>query len=209
MAEYKSRSRQIARDRFWSDKNKSEYDCPDCSRSYDEIDDTFEVHHKDGEPHNNSMSNLVALCPLCHKLRENKKPSISEIKQLREQNKQTSSSNHEASVKKLIDLRAVSERACLELTEPPLCNIEPTDEEETQLYQAGVAEGESRFSSKLNTVIESILNSESVACQKCGISGNIAQRVDGHYLNCSRWPKEGEPDEFATLLCFECAGGSS
>ena len=45
---------------------------------------TFEVHHKDGQPMDNRPENHVALCRPCHNLREGKKPSIEEIQNLRD-----------------------------------------------------------------------------------------------------------------------------
>ena len=68
--------RSIARDRFWSEHDKESYKCADCLR---QVGVDFEVHHIDGNPHNNRMDNLVALCSFCHKLREGKKPSMSDI----------------------------------------------------------------------------------------------------------------------------------
>jgi len=84
--DFKNRSRKIARKRFWREYDKSEYQCPDCGRGVEEIrSQTFEVHHIDGDPYNNSMDNLVGLCRLCHNIREGKKPSLNEIKELRRQ----------------------------------------------------------------------------------------------------------------------------
>lgn len=78
MAETVKDSRSEARRQFWGEHQKHEYACPDCGRGLDEIRHTFEVHHKDGNPENNDMSNLVALCRPCHNIREGKKPSIND-----------------------------------------------------------------------------------------------------------------------------------
>jgi hypothetical protein len=73
-------SRQKARREFWKEHEKHEYNCPDCGREIGEIRHTFEVHHKDGDPENNDMDNLVGLCRPCHNIREGKKPSINDWK---------------------------------------------------------------------------------------------------------------------------------
>jgi len=75
----------MARRHFWADLDKDSYRCPDCGRSRPELRTGFEVHHKDGDPENNDMSNLVALCRPCHNIREEKKPSLNEIKLMRDQ----------------------------------------------------------------------------------------------------------------------------
>lgn len=86
MSNYKNRSRTIARKVYWDEHDENDYQCPDCGRSIGEIrQDVFEVHHIDGDPYNNSLENLIGLCRMCHNIREDKKPSISEIKKLRQQ----------------------------------------------------------------------------------------------------------------------------
>jgi len=83
MKKYNNRSRRIARELYWENHDKDTYECPDCGRTEDEIVGGFEVHHKNGEPMDNRPENQVGLCPLCHNLREGKKPSIEQIKNLR------------------------------------------------------------------------------------------------------------------------------
>jgi len=82
---FKDRSRRLARESYWEDHDRDSYECPDCGRSEDEIRGSFEVHHKNGEPLDNRPENRVALCRVCHNLREDKKPSIKEIEYLRSQ----------------------------------------------------------------------------------------------------------------------------
>lgn len=69
---------------FWEKHNRETYECPDCGRQEEELLSTFEVHHKDGQPMDNRPENHVALCRPCLTLREGKKPSIEEIRNLRD-----------------------------------------------------------------------------------------------------------------------------
>jgi len=80
---YKDRSRRLAREQYWENHERSTYKCPDCGRTEDELVRSFEVHHKHGEPMDNRLANLVALCRPCHNLREGKKPTLEEIRNLR------------------------------------------------------------------------------------------------------------------------------
>lgn len=52
-------------ERFWEKHDKTEYECPVCSRGIDEVD-RFEVHHISGHPSDGSDENLIALCRECH-----------------------------------------------------------------------------------------------------------------------------------------------
>jgi hypothetical protein len=81
----KDAARDMARRQFWADLDKQSYRCPDCGRSSHELRTGFEVHHKDGNPENNEIGNLIALCRPCHNIREEKKPSLNEIKLMRDQ----------------------------------------------------------------------------------------------------------------------------
>jgi len=80
----KEKHRRLARERYWEENGRDSYKCPDCGRTEDEIDGSFEVHHINGEPLDNRVENHVALCRLCHNLRENKKPSVKSIEKLRD-----------------------------------------------------------------------------------------------------------------------------
>ena len=82
MASSKDTSRARARRLFWEHNQKHDYACPDCGRSRSQLRNSFEVHHKDGDPTNNSMENLTALCRPCHNIREGKKPSINDYQHL-------------------------------------------------------------------------------------------------------------------------------
>lgn len=82
--EFKNRSRKLARESYWEAHDRDTYECPDCGRGEDEIKGRFEVHHKNGEPLDNRPENRVALCRVCHNLREDKKPSIKQIENLRD-----------------------------------------------------------------------------------------------------------------------------
>jgi len=56
------RLRKTARDLFWSEFDKIEYECPACGRD----DVAIDVHHRDGDPFNNHPMNLIGVCPQCH-----------------------------------------------------------------------------------------------------------------------------------------------
>ena len=60
-------TRNRHRRRFWNTVEKATYECPSCGRDDDAVGDGWEVHHKDGDPYNGHMVNLVALCHNCHK----------------------------------------------------------------------------------------------------------------------------------------------
>lgn len=85
MTASKSDSRQEARRAYWKRHDRKSYQCPDCGRIESQLRTEFQVHHRDGDPSNNDPSNQVALCRPCHNLREGKKPSIRDIRHLRNQ----------------------------------------------------------------------------------------------------------------------------
>lgn len=84
MRKFKNRSRKLARQSYWGRYDRDSYQCPDCGRGESEIPGQFEVHHQNGEPMDNRPENQVGLCRLCHNLREGKKPSIAQIRDLRD-----------------------------------------------------------------------------------------------------------------------------
>lgn len=75
----------MARESYWTERDRSEYNCPDCGRGEGQLRSGFEVHHIDGDPTNNKIGNLVALCRPCHNIREGKKPSLNELRLMQEQ----------------------------------------------------------------------------------------------------------------------------
>lgn len=62
----KLRARRRHYRRYWNTVDRSSYSCPSCGQSASGIGDGFEVHHRDGDPLNGHMTNLVALCHHCH-----------------------------------------------------------------------------------------------------------------------------------------------
>lgn len=85
MSDFNNRSRSLARDRYWEKHSRENYNCPDCDRGQDDIIGKFQVHHKSGNPHDNRLDQLIGLCGFCHKLREDKKPSLKRIKRFQKQ----------------------------------------------------------------------------------------------------------------------------
>ena len=57
--------RQGGRDLFWHLHDTQSYRCPGCGASRSETT-SMHVHHRDGNPTNNELGNLVALCNQCH-----------------------------------------------------------------------------------------------------------------------------------------------
>lgn len=55
------KGRHRARERYWGFYDKEDHDCQACGR-----DRPLDVHHKDGDPLNNELVNLVGLCHFCH-----------------------------------------------------------------------------------------------------------------------------------------------
>lgn len=61
-------ARKEAREVYWAEYDRDGRQCPDCRRTWEEAGG-FDVHHIDGDPLNNELLNLVALCQPCHKNR--------------------------------------------------------------------------------------------------------------------------------------------
>lgn len=77
-------ARKRAREKYWSEYDKGEYQCPDCGRSIREVE-RFEIHHRNGMVHDNNLENLVGLCKVCHAIREGRNPGIEAIERLRDE----------------------------------------------------------------------------------------------------------------------------
>ena len=60
----KSEARTHAREIFYHVHDSEAVRCADCRE-----DKRLEVHHADGDPHNNDWKNLVGLCRECHRTR--------------------------------------------------------------------------------------------------------------------------------------------
>jgi 5-methylcytosine-specific restriction endonuclease McrA len=56
------KSRREARKRYWSAHDRDSYQCPGCGAG----DVLIEVHHRNGDPFDNRLKNLVGLCHECH-----------------------------------------------------------------------------------------------------------------------------------------------
>ena len=63
------REKQLARgrhrQRYWREHDREAFECPDCGRDAETVGE-IHVHHKDRNPFNGDMDNLVALCRKCH-----------------------------------------------------------------------------------------------------------------------------------------------
>lgn len=70
------------RSRYWKEHDRATYECPRCERGPESVE-WFEVHHKDHDPTNGDLSNLVALCRKCHYEEHGRTPpeSLSEWKE--------------------------------------------------------------------------------------------------------------------------------
>lgn len=62
-------------EKFWEHHDRDAYRCPDCGRRESHPDvEWLEVHHRDRDPFNGALSNLVALCRHCHHIRHGNSP---------------------------------------------------------------------------------------------------------------------------------------
>jgi len=77
----KDRHRKLARKRFWEEQDREKYTCPDCGRREKQTTG-FEIHHENGNAHDNTLDNLVGLCRYCHCVREDRKPPIDAIEKM-------------------------------------------------------------------------------------------------------------------------------
>ena len=82
--EKEQKARKVARENFWPEHDIESYQCPDCGCGV-ETAETFEVHHIDGDPFNNSISNLVALCHWCHRIRHRTKATEARHLEMRQE----------------------------------------------------------------------------------------------------------------------------
>jgi len=120
--EIKSEYRRRAREKYWSEHERSTYQCPDCGRRERDLLEKMEVHHIDGDPSNNKLDNLVGLCQVCHNLREEKKPSIRKTTHLINQfsGQESYPSNQSVPVCKTHDEYGEYVESCFEKRKPAL-----------------------------------------------------------------------------------------
>jgi len=60
--------RHTGRELYWAENDREEAACAACG-----ADEPLEVHHRDGDPFNNHLINLVAVCHNCHVLGHKRK----------------------------------------------------------------------------------------------------------------------------------------
>jgi hypothetical protein len=75
MLERARQGRERAREWFWSEHDRQDYECPDCGRGIDRVTG-FDVHHIDEDPTNNDPDNLIGLCHRCHIWRHHDGPTL-------------------------------------------------------------------------------------------------------------------------------------
>jgi len=159
----KDSHRRLARKIFWSRHDRESYECPDCGRTEPEAIREFEVHHKNGNTQDNRDENLIGLCRPCHNLREEKKPSVEEIRHLRSQ---VSSDGDEAE----------SDAVGSETPSVYLAGSMDHDSAEHDTWRASVAEpgdcGSFRYTGSTPIAINS--PTEVVGSHGCGIVEGIA-----------------------------------
>lgn len=56
------KARRTARELYWSEFDQEQAVCAACGR-----DRPLDVHHRDGDPLNNHLVNLIAVCKPCHR----------------------------------------------------------------------------------------------------------------------------------------------
>ena len=59
----RNKSRRQARELYWAENDRDSYECPACCAS----ETAFHVHHRNGDPLDNRMVNLLAICAYCHR----------------------------------------------------------------------------------------------------------------------------------------------
>jgi len=161
MSQFKDRSRKLARESYWETHDRGSYQCPDCGRLESEIKGQFEVHHKNGKPLDNRPENRVALCRVCHNLREGKKPSVDHIQHLRSQ----AGNNNTGSAAKTVDTPTVY-----------LAGSMDDDSAEHDTWRASVAESDDRDALQYisDTRVEVNSPTEVSTSHGCGVVKDIA-----------------------------------
>lgn len=70
MYELQSGPENTVNARKWFERRGLLLRCEECG--YDSHPEILGVHHKDHNHHNNSLENLIVLCPICHSLKHKK-----------------------------------------------------------------------------------------------------------------------------------------
>lgn len=223
MSKYKERSRKIARDRYWKENDRESYRCPDCGRTEDDLRNGFEVHHKSGSPMDNRPENLVALCRPCHNIREGKKPSLEDIKHLRDNQQQKTKTNNVTSCAEIENTLFMAikqvERNISSLTSNPLTrnehpprrlsdhlryeseesmlSVKPKNRREAALFRKGRIEARTNLYNKTES-LEKLTDSIGY-CTACG-----AEQADSNDLLVFPSATDLEFEE-RTVLCGDCS----
>jgi hypothetical protein len=219
----KNTSRSIARKRYWNEHDKSRYECPDCGRSEEQIHGTFEVHHQNGNAYDNRLENLIAVCGLCHAIRENRKPGGAVIQTaLRELKTRQSTESDSNRTRKLADWvqyklqrnypttrrygsrldKTVHGSLGFEKDDLLNCTITPRTRREAALFRAGKHATAKKIHENTSDALDQARKSGK--CEMCGLTERQADRYEDTQLKLHTEPTDyGNLDE-RHVLCSDC-----
>lgn len=220
----KNSSRTIARKRFWSENDKSQYSCADCNRTEQEIQGTFEVHHKNGNPYDNRLENLVGVCSVCHAIREDRKPSDSALQNALRQLKTHDQTEHsdnlvykiEYTVRRLMERHIPSDGIYNNNTGATISDglgyesgaemysARPKTRREAAIFEAGRRSKHKSIFKELDNLFDQI--SSVGCCERCGVTSSDVDQFRDADLSIHIMP-HATPERFHgnAVLCSNCS----